>query len=128
MKKTKKMLSAALAFIIAISSFTLTAFAQSETYMGNYNGNSYYCSASCTSSTCKSSMGTTSTAARSIVNTVSYVKASNNQSATTTLTVSATGTLLTLKGKIPTDVKRFKSLKATFKVGTHTLHTLTEIA
>ena len=46
----KRMTAFLLALIIAISCFTISAFAGSETYSGTYNGYSYTCSALITNS------------------------------------------------------------------------------
>ena len=49
MKKTKKVICVISVLVILISCFSIFAFAESETYMGTHNGNSYVCTATCTS-------------------------------------------------------------------------------
>ncbi len=61
--KTKRILSATLAAAMLLCCCILTAFAESETYIGYYNGYSYTCTAVCRTDTCKANMATESSEA-----------------------------------------------------------------
>lgn len=66
-KKTKKVICIISVLMILLSCFSIFAFAESETYMGTHNGNSYVCTATCTSSNASSIFSYSGSGIRKIV-------------------------------------------------------------
>lgn len=71
--KIKRILSATLAAAMLLCCCILTAFAESETYMGSLNGYSYVCSASCRSDEAKANMSSRSSETLIISGPLKYV-------------------------------------------------------
>ena len=118
--KTKRILSATLAAAMLLCCCALTAFAESETYIGYYNGYSYTCTAVCRTDTCKANMATESSEAMSIIGIVAYT---NKYGHSVTGKISCNGAKRIVTSDI-TNVRSFESLNATFKVGSHVLQTI----
>lgn len=118
--KIKRILSATLAAAMLLCCCILTAFAESETYMGSLNGYSYVCSASCRSDEAKANMSSRSSETLIISGPLKYVSTDGKSKvfqiwANSTKSVQSTN---------PGPVKYFVSLTARFKNGSVTVQTI----
>lgn len=118
--KIKRILSATLAAAMLLCCCILTAFAESETYMGSLNGYSYVCSASCRSDEAKANMSSQSSETLIIGGSLKYVS-TNGSSSTHNIWVNSTKLV---QSTIPKSAKYFVSLTARFKIGSVTVQSI----
>ena len=113
--KIKRILSATLAAAMLLCCCILTAFAESETYMGSLNGYSYVCSASCRSDEAKANMSSRSS--ETLIISVS----TDGKSKVFQIWANSTKSVQSTN---PGPVKYFVSLTARFKIGSVTVQTI----
>ena len=118
--KIKRILSATLAAAMLLCCCILTAFAESETYMGSLNGYSYVCSASCRSDEAKATLSSQSSETLIIGGSLKYVS-TNGSSSTHNIWVNSTKLV---QSTIPKSAKYFASLTARFKIGSVTVQSI----
>lgn len=118
--KIKRILSATLAAAMLPCCCILTAFAESETYMGSLNGYSYVCSASCRSDEAKANMSSRSSETLIISGPLKYVT-TDGTIKTHIISVNSTKSV---QSTIPKSVKYFVSLTARFKIGSVTVQSI----
>jgi hypothetical protein len=118
--KIKRILSATLAAAMLLCCCILTAFAESETYMGSLNGYSYVCSASCRSDEAKANMSSQSSETLIISGPLKYVT-TDGTIKTHIISVNSTKSV---QSTIPKSVKYFVSLTARFKIGSVTVQSI----
>ena len=118
--KIKRILSATLAASMLLCCCILTAFAESETYMGSLNGYSYVCSASCRSDEAKATLSSQSSETLIIGGSLKYVS-TNGSLSTHNIWVNSTKLV---QSTIPKSVKYFVSLTARFKIGSVTVQSI----
>lgn len=118
--KIKRILSATLAAAMLLCCCILTAFAESETYMGSLNGYSYVCSASCRSDEAKATLSSQSSETLIIGGSLKYVS-TNGSSSTHNIWVNSTKLV---QSTIPKSAKYFVSLTARFKIGSVTVQSI----
>ena len=118
--KIKRILSATLAAAMLLCCCILTAFAESETYMGSLNGCSYVCSASCRSDEAKANMSSQSSETLIISGPLKYVT-TDGTIKTHIISVNSTKSV---QSTIPKSVKYFVSLTARFKIGSVTVQSI----
>lgn len=118
--KIKRILSATLAAAMLLCCCILTAFAESETYMGSLNGYSYVCSASCRSDEAKANMSSQSSDTLIISGPLKYVT-TDGTIKTHIISVNSTKSV---QSTIPKSVKYFVSLTARFKIGSVTVQSI----
>lgn len=118
--KIKRILSATLAAAMLLCCCILTAFAESETYMGSFNGYSYVCSASCRSDEAKATLSSQSSETLIIGGSLKYVS-TNGSSSTHNIWVNSTKLV---QSTIPKSAKYFVSLTARFKIGSVTVQSI----
>ena len=118
--KIKQILSATLAAAMLMCCCILTAFAESETYMGSLNGYSYVCSASCRSDEAKATLSSQSSETLIISGSLKYVS-TNGSSSTHNIWANSTKSVQSTN---PVSVKYFVSLTARFKIGSVTVQTI----
>ena len=118
--KIKRILSATLAAAMLLCCCILTAFAESETYMGSLNGYSYVCSASCRSDEAKATLSSRSSETLTISGPLKYVT-TDGTIKTHIISVNSTKSV---QSTIPKSVKYFVSLTARFKIGSVTVQSI----
>ena len=118
--KIKRILSATLAAAMLLCCCILTAFAESETYMGSLNGYSYVCSASCRSDEAKATLSSQSSETLIIGGSLKYVS-TNGSLSTHNIWVNSTKLV---QSTIPKSVKYFVSLTPRFKIGSVTVQSI----
>lgn len=121
MKYCKKALALLLTVSILAGMLSVNAFASSETYGGNYEGYTYTCTATVTSSTCRSKMTCKTTTALRIDMTVGYT---NTDGDPATANFLKRGNSSVVLGKVSADIKSFNSNRSTFRIGTTVVQTI----
>lgn len=110
MKKFKKTCFIAITVMLIISSFTLSAFAGSETYTGSFEGYSYVVSATCNTTYCRSQFTSQCPKRKRITNKIVYNGTDGVQHIFNG-NITGTGTVI---GQLPDHVQSFSSMNASF--------------